>query len=221
MDLREAVIKRRSIRWFLSKPVPTDLIEKIIADSLWAPSWGNTQTWKIFVLTGNSLEQFKQENRDMLLAGKKSKTDIPMPTSWPDEYKSRYRDIGRRVLDAVSIERQDMEGRNRYYGQMFSFFNAPALLLFTVDKKIALEYAMLDVGLILQTICLLAQGQGLGTCILAASVNYPEISRKICSIPDSQRIIMGVALGWPDSSNPVNQFERKRGNLEEFVQWVK
>ncbi len=35
-----------------------------------------------------------------------------------------------------------------------------------------------------------------------------------------KRIAMGVALGYRDWDYPVNQFERGRGKLEEFVTWA-
>jgi nitroreductase len=93
-------------------------------------------------------------------------------------------------------------------------------ILITVDKAISLEYAILDVGIFLQTFCLLAHDRGLGTCSMAASVYYPEILRKHFPVPNTKRILMGVALGWPDKDDPVNRFERKRAPLDEIVQWV-
>jgi nitroreductase len=55
---------------------------------------------------------------------------------------------------------------------------------------------------------------------MAAIVNYPEIVRELFSVPENKRLVMGVALGWPDPEAPVNRFERRRGTLEEFVRWV-
>jgi nitroreductase len=107
-----------------------------------------------------------------------------------------------------------------YYGDMFSLFNATALLIVIVDKDILLEYAMLDVGIFIQTFKLLAHARGLGTISLAASVNYPQIIRRIFNVPESRRIIIGTALGWPDNDSPVNNFERKRDPVEMFVRWV-
>ena len=89
--------------------------------------------------------------------------------------------------------------------------------MITLDKEVALEYAMLDIGSILQSICLLAHDKGLGTCIMAVSIYYPEISRKLLDISDSKRIVIGAALGWPDPEAPINQFERERGGIETFL----
>ena len=220
MELQEAVLGRRSIRQFLPKPVPDELIKGLIAKSLWSPSWGNTQPWGIVVGAGESLAKFKKKNRDAFLEGKTSTTDIPMPRVWPDRNKLRYKELGKSVLGALSIAREDQQARIDHLAWMFNLFDAPAVVFFTVDKTILLEYAMLDVGLILQTFCLLAHDKGLGTCIMAASVMYPEIAREVFSIPETKRLVMGAALGWPDTQAPVNSFKRNRGHLEEFVKWV-
>jgi nitroreductase len=221
MELQEAVLGRRSIRQFLPKPVSDDLIKDLIDKSLWSPSWGNTQPWEIVVGTGESLAEFKKKNRDAFLEGRSSTTDIPMPQVWPDPNKLRYKELGKSVLGALSIAREDQQARIDHLAWMFNLFDAPAVVIFTVDKTILLEYAMLDVGLILQTFCLLAHDKGLGTCIMAASVMYPEITREAFSIPETKRLVMGAALGWPDTQAPVNSFKRDRGQLEEFVRWVR
>jgi nitroreductase len=221
MELQEAILGRRSIRQFLPKPVPDELIKDLIAKSLWSPSWGNTQPWEIVVGTGESLAKFKKKNRDAFLEGKSATTDIPMPQAWPDRNKLRYKELGKSVLGALSIPREDQQARMDHFAWMFTLFDAPAMVLFTLDKTLLLEYAMLDVGLILQTFCLLAHDKGLGTCVLAVSVMYPEIAREVFSIPDTKRLVIGAAIGWPDSEATVNSFQRNRGPLEEFVRWVR
>jgi nitroreductase len=102
---------------------------------------------------------------------------------------------------------------------MFSFFDAPVLLYFMVDKQLSLEYAVLDVGLILQNVSLLACDKGLGSCIMAVSVMYADIVRKILPVPDNKRLVIGTALGYPDLEAPINNFERQR-DLEQVVTWV-
>lgn len=220
MKIKEAVRNRRSIRSFLPRPVERGLIEGIVTDALWAPSWGNTQPWGIVVVTGEALAAFKAANKEAVIEGKQPDPDISMPQKWPEANKTRYQDVGRRTLEALSIPREDSEGRLNFYTHMMELFDAPVLLLITVDKEISLEYSMLDAGLLVQTLCLLAHERGLGTCIMAASVQYPDRLRTLCNIPDTKRIVIGVALGWPDPANPVNTFERVRGDFDEFVSWV-
>jgi len=221
MELKQAVRERRSIRQFLPKPVPEEMIREIIADALWAPSWGNTQPWEIVVVTGEKLEAFKKKNSEALAAGKDFQTDVPMPQVWPDAYLNRYKSLGKSVLSSLAIAREDKQARLQHFVRMFGLFDAPAIILVNVDQALLLEYAMLDAGIFLQTFCLLAHDRGLGTCIMAAIVNYADIVRELFSISESKTIVMGAILGWPDPEAAVNQFERQRGALDEFVKWVR
>jgi len=220
METTTCVQERRTIRKFLSDPVPKDVIEDIISKALWAPSWGNTQPWEFMVVSGTLMEQFKAENRNALMSGAHSKPDIQMPEEWPESLKARYKDVGRTLFDSLSIAREDVEARTNYYGDMFNIFDAPAMLLVLLDKNLLLEYAMLDVGLFLQTFMLLACDRGLGTAALAASVHFPQVARKLLPIPEDKHLAIGAAIGWPDKSEAVNNFQRKRASVEELVTWV-
>jgi len=50
METLECIKTRRSIRKFLDKEVPQDVVRKILEASRWAPSGGNRQPWR-FILT--------------------------------------------------------------------------------------------------------------------------------------------------------------------------
>ena len=220
MQTAQCVQERRTIRKFLPEPVPQEIIAEIISQALWAPSWGNTQPWEFMVVTGPTMERFKNENRNALMSGEHSTPDIQMPEIWPDALKTRYKAVGRTLFNSLSIARDDVEGRTNYYGEMFHIFDAPAMLLVLLDKHLLLEYAMLDVGLFLQTFMLLACDRGLGTAALAASVHFPQVARKVLPIPDNKHLAIGAAIGWPDNSAAVNTFQRERASLEELITWV-
>lgn len=221
MELREAILNRRSIRNFLKKEIPEELIEEILTEAQWAPSWGNTQPWEIMVITGSPLEEFKQKNKEALFGGAKPNPEIQMPEVFPAQLKHRYVDVGKSVLQSLSIGRKDLDGRLKYYGDMFYLFDAPVMVLFLLRKDALLEYAMLDVGLCLQTLLLSAHDKGLGGIVLAASVNYPEILRSLFPIGAEKIIVMGAVFGWPDHKAPVNCFERQRASLNETLTWIK
>jgi len=221
MKLREVLRKRRSVRHFIQKTVSGKIIQDLIADALWSPSWGNTQPWEIVIVTGEPLERFKRKNREAMLSHMPPKAEIPMPQTWPSAFEKRYKDLGKSVLGSLSIDRKDKKKRFKHFANMFFLFDAPAMILITIDKKLSLEYAMLDIGIFLQSFCLLAHDKGLGTCIMAATVMYPEIAHEMFTIPETKALIMGAAIGWPALKEPVNCFERERGSAEEFVRVVK
>ena len=220
MELAAAIKGRRSIRKFKPQDVPKSVITEILEVARWSPSWGNTQPWDLYILTGKTLAKFKEMNLRQTLAGAAVASDVPMLEKWPDAMKARYGELGKVVLSAQGIKREDKEGRDKYYMNMVSFFDAPCVILACISRDNLVEYQMLDIGLIAQTICLAAHDKGLGTCLLAAAARYSIEIRKIAAIPDDKKIVVGIALGYPDPSFSLNNFERSRAKLDEFVHWM-
>lgn len=50
MEVFEAILKRRSIRSFKEKPVPSECLLKLLESGRWAPSGGNRQPWRFVVI---------------------------------------------------------------------------------------------------------------------------------------------------------------------------
>ncbi|HOC60672.1 MAG: nitroreductase [Syntrophaceae bacterium] len=219
MELAVAIKGRRSIRKFTKQDVPKSVITEILDLARWSPSWGNTQPWFLHVLTGKTLAEFKEMNLRQAMAGVPIEPDVPMLEKWPESMKARYGQLGKVVLSVQDIKREDKEARDRYYANMIMVFDAPCLILACISRDNLVEYQMLDIGLISQSICLAAYDKGLGTCLLAAAARFPSEIRKIVSIPEDQKIVVGIALGYPEPSFPLNQFERDRADLTEFVSW--
>ena len=55
MDALEAIHTRRSIRRYEEKPVPEEIVEKLLAAAMSAPSANNTQPWHFVVITDRGL----------------------------------------------------------------------------------------------------------------------------------------------------------------------
>ena len=51
MELREAVMSRRSVRKYKSESVPREVLQDILETACWAPSADNRQPWYFVVLT--------------------------------------------------------------------------------------------------------------------------------------------------------------------------
>ena len=62
-------------------------------------------------------------------------------------------------------------------------------------------------------------GHGLGTCIESQGVSYPEVIRRFANIPESKRITISIAIGYPDLGFPANKLESKREPIESIVTW--
>ena len=57
MNTLEAIAARRSIRRFQSRPIPRDLVERILAATVQAPSAKNGQPWRFVVLEGERRDE--------------------------------------------------------------------------------------------------------------------------------------------------------------------
>ena len=60
MELKEALLKRRSVRKFTKEPVSEDMIEEILHAAMSGPSACNRKPWDFYVITnGEVLEKLK------------------------------------------------------------------------------------------------------------------------------------------------------------------
>ena len=219
MDLKDVIRKRRSIRAFKPDPVPKETLKKIMTDALWAPSWGNTQPWEFTIVGGDTAKRLGEEFAYRCSTNEADNPDIEMPEVWPDLYMGRYKDVGRGLFDVLSIGRGDKEKRNQHYINMFKFFGAPNVIYIYMEKDLGV-YSVLDVGIIIQNICLLAADHDLGTCIEAAAVRYPDLVKQRLNIPESKKLVIGIAIGYPDWDSPYNKYRSSRENPDLLVKWV-
>jgi nitroreductase len=215
MDLETAIRERRSARQFTDEPVPEATIRGLLDTARWSPSWANTQSWSVFVVTGATLAKLKDGYRARLHDRAERRFDLPPHgRDWPPHLRGR--------TEQLMAARQAATGAPTTYPPPFptDFFGAPCMALFAVDERLAREYSCFDVGLLVQTFCLAAHGKGLGTCIMAMAVAYSDVLHELLPEASDKRFVVGVALGVPDWSAPVNRFERQRAGLEEWVSWM-
>jgi nitroreductase len=57
MELIDAIMGRRSIRKYQDREVEDDKILKMLDAARWAPSAGNTQTWRFYVVRNREMKQ--------------------------------------------------------------------------------------------------------------------------------------------------------------------
>lgn len=219
MKVLEAIKERKSIRAFLDKPVDRNTIEEILNYAIWAPSWGNTQPWEFAVVNGELVKKIADMNEERFRAGEKPNPDLEMPEKWPEVYRSRYITVGKALFTTMGIKRGDREAREKHYINMQRFYGAPCVIFVYIDGALVPHYATLDVGAVTQNICLAALEYGLGTCIMAAAVHYPDIIREVTGLPKTKKLVLGIAIGYPDPDAVANKFRSSRASVEKVTSW--
>ena len=67
----EEIVKRRSIRHFLQKPIPQKDLDEILEAGMWAPSEKNAQPWKFIVIRGAERKAMVKCLKDGIMRNRK------------------------------------------------------------------------------------------------------------------------------------------------------
>lgn len=220
ISVEDAIRGRKSTRAFLQKPVPHELISHILDIANRAPSGSNTQPWKVWVLDGKPKDDLV---RDILqiydTTGEGKREYNYYPVNWREPYLARRRACGWGLYSTMGITREDKKGMHAQRRQNYEFFGAPVGLFFSLDRDMEIG-SWLDCGMFIQSVMVAARQFGLETCPQAAFCSFHEVIEKRIGIPETEMLVCGMALGYPDKDAKVNSFTTEREALESFVRWV-
>lgn len=218
MDVCQAIRRRKSCRAFTNQEVSQNAIESILEIARWAPSGVNHQPTQVAVLgkeTKNKLANLLVEKHSL---GIKPNPDyIYCPKEWPEVYKNRRKECGLALYQALSVPLGDLEGRKKHWGNNYHFFHAPVGLIIFLEKNMPVG-SWIDAGMFIQNVLLAAQGFGLAACSQAAFAEYPDVIREVLNL-DNVDIVCGIAIGYENTSHPLNSYRTKREPVEVFTRW--
>ena len=161
MKVSEAVAARKTIRAFLETPVRNETIRSLLTRAARAPSGGNVQPWRIYVINNEAMGRFKQH------LATRTEPETPAYAVYPPKLKEPYRTsryvLGEDMYATLGIPREDKPARIRQMMKNYNFFGAPATIFCFVDRIMG-PPQWSDLGMFLQTFMLLAQEEGLDTC---------------------------------------------------------
>ena len=221
MDVVEAIRTRKSIRKYRPEPVSKAVLSEILETACRAPSAVNSQPWEFLVIAGEVLEKIKQANVETLRSGQQPQSEnIYLGWSRDTIYYKRQADLAHRLFDLMGIKRGDREKRIEWMERGFRYFDAPAAIIIMTDGSVGETPPLFDLGTVAQTICLAALNYGLCTCIEDQGTMYPGILRDIAAIPDSKRIAIAIAIGYPEPDFPANRIETPREPVEDITTWL-
>ncbi len=217
MEIIEAINSRYSVRAFKREPVPKHILEDLLTVAQRSPSWANTQTWEFAVVGGEVMEDLRKSQAERAFAQDARNADIPYP-EWTGKHRERRSRNGYRLYEHMGIGREDVEKQLNWFVDMYRFFGAPNAIYIYTEREVS-NWAILNVGLVAQTISLAALHFGLGSIMLAAGVSYPDTVRQKLNIPETKQILIAIAIGYPDSEAAVNKFRTERAPLSEICSW--
>jgi len=217
MDVIKAIKSRKTVRAFTSIPVSREILLELLDVAIKAPSWSNSQTWEFAVVGGEVMEELRQVLADKAMKQEERNPDIPR-AEFPSPYHERGRENITRLQQLLGSSRDDKDKQLQWASRMMGFFGAPSCIIVYTEKGIS-NWALLNIGLVIENISLAALNYGLGTAILAAPVGYPLEIKRFLNIPESKQLVVGVAIGYPNAQVKVNEFRSNRVPLEKISSW--
>jgi len=184
---------RRSMRKFQDKPVPADIVVKIIDAAEQSPAGLPPSEVKLLVINGKAgvrafAFDFLDEAKKMAWLFSKAGIWVLRPWMSAKEHKEMRDKIAPLFLALM---------RGRDQGQDFLFYDAPLAMIFTtsagdpVDAGIAATYAMIA-----------AETLGLGSCMIGTvAPMLPKISkafREKYKVPADAKTGLAIIFGYPD-----------------------
>jgi nitroreductase len=216
MDTLKAIRERRSARAFQPVPIPRETIEEILRLTVNAPSANNLQPWEFVVVMDEEKERL---SRRLLKAYKEKQISCGSGAVKPLPKAIRQRGVN--TLEAMKpyAERTGSSVDSFVNEGSCDFYGAPAAVIICIDDCFS-SRQMVDVGAAVGYMVLAAQASGLATCPIGLITDYADEIKDLLNIPENKRVVIGIALGYPDRENPMAQFRSSRADLSELVRWI-
>ena len=216
MDFKKVVQARHSVRDFSDKKVSSQTIKDIVQLAQQAPSWVNSQPWKVYVAQGQSLQAIKTKFLENETAGKKADPDFPTlhREDWSEETQANMKQWRHEIVHY--FENFD-EAHATMTAASDALNYAPTILYLTIPKNSS-AWSVFDLGAFAQTLMLAAKDQGLDTIPTYNSVRYPMAVRNALQIPDDETLAVGISLGYAKDTH-INEFRSKRVDVDDILKF--
>ena len=214
MELEKIINERHSTRVFLEKPVPREIIEKLLLLSTKAPSAINLQPWEFTVVMGE--ERIRLSKVLVKSMREKNISCGPGAVRTLPEY---FMDRQRKLMDCIlpylkkGVPFQDFinEGSCNFYG-------APTAIIITIDQAFS-KARLVDLGIAIGYMVLACHNIGLGTCPIGLISAFADEIKDRLNIPEEKDVVMGVGIGYPDPDSLVNKAISERAPINEVARF--
>lgn len=189
MDVFEAIRKRRAVRTYTERPVPDDVLDRVLRAGLTAPTGSGAQAWSILVVRDRDRVR---EIGDLVVAG-----------------GGRYFSIMRPRKEGVSDEEQAAWGRSYAEEILSTYRTVPVWIIGLLvprgnyppemeaggheDDLISLAFAI-------ENLMLAARAEGLGTVPTTAFQRFEKDRlRSLVGLPPEVDPAIVTPLGYPEA----------------------
>ncbi|MEM9839741.1 MAG: nitroreductase family protein [Pseudomonadota bacterium] len=220
ISVSQAVAERWSCRAFTDEIVPEGVVRGLLEQAMHAPSGGNVQPWRVIAVSGAEKDALTALAQKVLFANPAGEDDeYPIyPSNLPEPWRSRRFKVGEDLYASLNIPREDKAARFAWLAQNFGFFGAPVALFFVTRRSFG-HGQWAHMGMLMQTIALLATEAGLATCMQEAWAKVRKTLHGHFELGDDEVIYCGMALGHPDRDAAVNSWRADRAPLGESVEF--
>jgi nitroreductase len=221
MTVTQAVRQRISTRAFLPTPIAREDLASLLETAQRAPSGGNLQPWKLIAVAGQEKDDIVAMAERVLAADPTGPIPGDRPV-YPDlkaidpVYDARRRRVGEMMYEAIGIPRDNRMGRMMWFANNYRFFGAPVGLFLIIDRRMG-HGQWAHMGMYMQTIALLAEERGWGTCMQECWARLRVELHDHFGLDDDHMVYASIALGVPDRQAPVNSLYAERAPLAEVV----
>ncbi|MEW6524652.1 MAG: nitroreductase family protein [Bacillota bacterium] len=186
----QAIWDRRSIRKFEERPVPKELVERILEAATRAPSGKNAQPWYFMVLQGKKKDMLADLMMERVIALREQ--GVNTGSAGPTARTMRQAPVAILVYNPRWTPDQDRTGFNRFIS--------------LVDTQ--------SVGAAVQNITLAATALGLGTLWIGDIFCAEDAVGRWLGM--THELVCAVSLGYPAEAPPA----RPRKSVAEVTRWL-
>ncbi|HVM09545.1 MAG TPA: nitroreductase family protein [Acidimicrobiales bacterium] len=195
MEFQDVVRRRRMVRNFAPRPVPEDVVDRILSNAQRAPSAGFSQGWAFLVLEGRDDTErfwnatFPPDETDRTSFRWQGLFDAPLivvPLSHKQAYIDRYAEADKGWTDRA-------------------------------DDHWPVPYWDIDTGMASMLMLLTAVDAGLGALFFGIFPARMGRFRKAFDVPDAYTPIGAIAIGYPEPDEPSPSLRRGRRPAEEVI----
>jgi nitroreductase len=184
--------------------VPPAVLDEILAEANRSPSNCNTQPWLVHVVSGSSRKELSAALRDAYDEDRYSLDFTFDPAAYTGPMGERRHEQGRCFYEALSMGRDDAEGRRLASRKNLDFYGAPhAAFLFTPVIGDCVRVAA-DIGMYAQTFLLALAARGLGGIPQTILGYFADTVREVLEITSEVKLLFGISFGAIDETDLAN-----------------